>query len=145
MRESNKVIDVLEDIASLKDLSQTFAILDELNRILHKFLPAHLNKYCHIGAIDSEKGLVILYLSSSAPGHIIKTMANPILENFNKHHFSFTEILIRIRPLYSTNYSRHKNLEPGVKNKLQQLAQSINRMDLIEDKVPVNDIKEIDF
>jgi hypothetical protein len=145
VKETKKLNSVLENAESLRDLSQAFSILDELNKILHKFLPAHLAKHCHIGAIDSEKNLVILYLGDSALGHIINGMASPILENFNNHHFSFAGLVTRIRPQATTNPIRLKHLEPKVKGKLEQLAQSINRPDLIEDEVIEDNVKEIDF
>lgn len=145
MRGSKRIDQVLNNAASLKDFSQIFAILDELNRILHKFLPTHLTKHCHIGAIDSKKNLVILYLADPALNHIINGMANPILDNFNAHHFSFAGLITRIRYRHTGNPIRHKHLEPKVKNKLEQLAESINRRDLIVDETDSDNKKEIDF
>lgn len=145
MRESKKVDSVLENAGSLRGLSETFSILDELNKILHRFLPKHLVKYCHIGAVDVDKNLVVLYLSDSTLKHIIEGMASAILDNFNNHHFSFSGLVTRIRPNGKAMPARRKYLEPKALDKLEQLAQSINRPDLIEDEVVMDNEKEIEF
>ncbi|HLX54112.1 MAG TPA: hypothetical protein VKR58_09225 [Aquella sp.] len=145
MQATKKLNSVLGNSLSLKDLSQTFSTLDELNTILHKALPEHLIDHCHVGAIDIQKNLVIVYLANSSLRHVIENMANPILESFNNYHFSFAGLVTRIRPQAVNNPPRFKKLKPEVKNKLGQLAQSINRPDLIEDEVVVDKVKEIDF
>jgi hypothetical protein len=116
-----------------------------LNKILHKSLPEHLTNHCHVGAIDAQKNLVIIYIANSSLRHIIENMANTILESFNNHHFSFAGLVTRIRPQTASNPPRFKKLKPEVKDKLEQLAQSINRPDLIEDVVILDNVKEIDF
>ncbi|MCE3269363.1 MAG: hypothetical protein K0R49_1617 [Burkholderiales bacterium] len=145
MRETKKIDSVLEDARSLQDLSQKFSKLDELNQILHKILPEHLINHCHIGAVDNDKNLVILYLDNSTLKHIFTGMANQILESFNNHHYSFAGIITRIRLQTTTNSVRRKPLTPKVKSKLTQLAQSINRPDLIEDVAIIDKDKEIDL
>lgn len=144
----DKSIDrVLAQATSLRDLTQIFAMLDELNRILHKFLPEYLTQYCHIGALDYEKNLIILYLNDSNIRHIIESMANLILANFNSHHFTFAGLITRIRPVVTTGNTRRapKLAPPHIRNKLQQLAHSIGRIDLIQDVAITANIKEIDF
>jgi predicted double-glycine peptidase len=146
MYKNKRIDSVLENAPSLRNVSQTFAILDELNRILHKFLPPHIAKNCHIGAIDTQKNLIILYLTDPAIGHIISSMANLILENFNNHHFSFAGIVNRVRPKHSgIKPVEPKHLEPKLRDKLTQLAISIDKIDLIEDEVDTLPLKEIDF
>jgi hypothetical protein len=145
MRKSRKIDEVLGNAGSLQGLSQVLSVLDELNAILHKFLPEHLLDHCHVGAIDRDKNLVIVYIANSSLRHIIENMANPILEEFNNHHFSFAGLITRIRLLVNTNPPRYKKLKPEAKSKLEQLAQSISRPDLIENEIVEDKVKEIDI
>ncbi|MCC2624637.1 MAG: hypothetical protein K0R14_510 [Burkholderiales bacterium] len=145
MQKNRTIGQILGDIGGLQELSQILLVLDELNRILHSFLPGHLVDHCHVGAINSEKNLVIIYLANSSVRHIIENMANPILENFNNHHFSFAGLVTRIRPQTVRNPPRFKQLNHDAKSKLAELAKSINRPDLIENETIIDYVKEIEL
>jgi hypothetical protein len=145
-RSGKKINNLLENSRGLNYLAQKFAILDELNLILNKFLPPHLAPHCHIGAIDTEKNLVILYIDEPSIGHIIYSMVNPILEFFNQHHFSFAGVLTRLRQQTQNNSTQNpNNADEKFKDKLHQLATGINKPGLVRDAVVLDDDKEIDF
>lgn len=137
----------LENSVNLKDLSNKFAVLDELNKILDKFLPLNLKTHCHIGAIDTSKNLIILYVDNPAIRHLVYSLANPILENFNTYHFSFAGVITRIcKPKFVVdNMARYKNLDTRTIHKLRQLAENIDKPELVTEHLILDKINEIDL
>lgn len=136
---------LLDNSSGLNNLAPIFAILDELNQLLTQVIPPHLTKYCRIGAIDSGKNLVVLYLEQPELKHILNGMANQILEHFHNHHFTFAGLVTRIRPPLSQRTTQKKAISPESRQKLQQLATSIDRDDLIKDAVSDENTDEINF
>lgn len=73
-----------------------FSQIDELNQLLKEILPNHLICSSHIGAIDYRKNTVVLFVNSSEVLHLIKFHSNSILDYFQKHHYNFNNLLIKI-------------------------------------------------
>ena len=89
--------DVINSSSNLNSLNTTFAILDRLNHILHKTLPGNLKDACHIGAIDQNENIIVIFVSTQPLLHIIRTQSEEIIRAINQDGFNIENLLIRIR------------------------------------------------
>lgn len=117
----------------LSKLKQIFAMLDELNDLLPGCLAANFLDYCHVGAIDEGRNLVVIFVMDQSIYHLITAQANNILYHFSCNNFYFSSILIKVTPYNSNNILPANNkLDHIARNKLKSLASAINRPDLIK-------------
>jgi hypothetical protein len=130
MKNINKFANLTDN---LKQFNSTYQTLEELNQILKLYLPEHLVKFCHIGAIDIDKNWVVLFVSEQQAYHTIHNMAHPILQHLSKHNHSFDSILIKVRQYKAQHDSseKYKQLDSKYKNKLKEIAAEINKPELI--------------
>ena len=131
---------------NLKQFNSTYETLEELNQLLKSYLPPHLAKHCHIGAIDSDKNWVVLFVSEQQAYHTLHNMAHPILQYLAKHNHDFDSILIKVRQ-YAAKHDlseKYKFLDSKYKTKLKEMAAEINKPELIIDVIEKKH-KEIDF
>ena len=131
---------------NLKQFNSTYETLEELNQLLKLYLPPHLAKFCHIGAIDLDKNWVVLFASEQQAYHTLHNMAHPILQYLAKHNYNFDSILIKVRQYSKPHDSsgKYKRLDSKYKNKLKEMAAEINKPELIIQLKEKKD-KEIDF
>jgi len=141
----NRLNNLAASNKNLEDLNSIFNIIDELNQILETLLPKNLCKYCHVGAIDPDKELIVLFVSEQQVYYTIHNLANQILQHFASHNFHFNSILIKTRQYRKQAQPiKMKALEPKIKNKLQEFANSIDKPDLIKENITIDNL-EIDL
>src|SRR3990167_3708086 len=95
-------------LTSLTQLKSNFLKLDQLNQILANILPANLVGTCHVGAIDEEKNIVVLFISNQQSFHLLRNLNNHILQAFTEKHFAFDKILMKVGQ-YNNQTSSNKN------------------------------------
>lgn len=121
----------------LSSLKNIFQLLDELNFILKQTIPQNLASICHIGAVDKNKNLVVLYVDEQEAIHILKNMCDHILQSFVAKGFSFDGVLIKTRPhpeVPDKSVIKYKKLSPSFKDKLQKIATAIEKPDIVIEK-----------
>lgn len=92
----SSISDITNSSNPLGKVGDILAILDELNKILIPILPKHIAKLCHIGAIDTKKNLVVVFVHDQQVHHLVYNMAQAILQELNKHHFKFSSIIVKV-------------------------------------------------
>jgi len=80
----------------LGKVGDLLALLGELNKVVQPILPKHIVKFCHIGAVDLPKNLVVVFVHDQQVHHLVYNMAQTILQELNKHHFKFDSILVKV-------------------------------------------------
>ncbi len=119
---------------TLSNLRTTFESIANLNQILYKQLPEYLVPFCHVGAIDEAKNILVIFVNNQQVLHIIKNMSDTILHAFYIAHYSFDKILIRVSVSNSsTPKIKRPPLTQKVKEKLCELAIAIGKPELIID------------
>lgn len=117
---------------NLNYLHKAFKELDGLNKILKSILPLYLHNTCHIGAIDEDSEIVVLFVSNQQSFHLIRNFNEAILNALIKSNFNFQKILIRIsdpRPENSIIY--RGELDSRRKEKLLKLATEIGKPEMV--------------
>jgi F0F1-type ATP synthase gamma subunit len=133
MDEFQEVAAIYQQSTSLNQLNLQFRVLEQLNQLLAKALPANLTKHCHVGALDIEKSMVVIFVASSEAFHILRNMSNHILQTFNQANFDFDKVLIKVSQYKTSAHIsiKARKLNPAQKEKLQRLANSIGKPELI--------------
>lgn len=127
----NLIYDSSNKLSPLKNM---FQLLDELNFILKQAIPQNLAKICHVGAVDKNKNLVVLYVDEQEAIHILKNMCDHILQSLVAKGFSFDGVLIKTRPhseVADQLVIKYKKLSPSFKDKLRKLATAIEKPEIV--------------
>ncbi|MFN7094374.1 MAG: hypothetical protein ACK4M7_03325 [Burkholderiales bacterium] len=134
MDEFQEVAAIYQQSTSLNQLNLQFKVLEQLNQLLAKALPANLTKHCHVGALDIEKSMVVIFVASSEAFHILRNLSNHILQTFNQANFDFDKVLIKVSQYKTSAHIisiKARKLNSAQKEKLQRLANSIGKPELI--------------
>lgn len=98
-------------VSEINDKSNPFGrvgnllgIITELNKTLQLIIPQNLAKLCHIGAIDLNKSMVVIFVHDQQVYHLVYNIAQKILHGLNQQHFKFDNILIKVGR-YSGNHN----------------------------------------
>mgnify|MGYP000019247650 CR=1 FL=1 len=148
VKNINDIQNIYQNSRQFNTLQDKFYLLDQLNNILKEVLPIELSRYCHIGAVDETKNLLILFITNSTSANLIKSLGNKILQTYTNHGFMFDGIITRITiKTEANNSTKYRRLTPKEKQQLEKLAILIGKPELIIDKdeEPSTTPKEIEF
>lgn len=128
---------IYEDMSELNYLRANCDKLDQLNKILQEIIPKHLVKHCHFGAIDIDKNILVLFISTQEAFIVLRHFSGVILDKLSENGYLFDGLLTKI-----ANYPRSLMLEHEKKEteeikdevkreKLRRLAELVGKPELV--------------
>ena len=137
-----------EKSKNLPDVKNKLEQLEQLNNALIHLLSNELQGKCHVGAIDSDKNIVVIFAHQQQALFLLNNLSQHILTGFTRYDFYFDAVLFKVASLRldQNNIMKYRKLDAKSKDKLIQLANCIGKKELIhEEKEPLFDEYEIKF
>ena len=120
--------------SSLSGFKSTFASLAALNQILHRHVPENLAPLCHVGAIDSAKSIIVVFVTQPQVLHILKGMSDQLLHAFYAANYPFDKIMLKVSiTTAAAKIVKRPALSPQARIKLGELAIAIGKPEIIID------------
>jgi hypothetical protein len=148
MKKSKQIVfklvkDQLKETSSLHRMMTMVNNLDDLNALFTQHL-SDLAKLCYCGALDYDEDLIVFYTTSNADFYRVNASVPRIQEFLNKCGYSFSKILIKVKPAEIKPRPKKKQLSEADYAALSKLAQAIERPDLLKPQPHENQDNSID-
>ena len=141
----NSLYEKSKNLSNIKDRLEQ---LEQLNHVVLNLLPDTLRNECHVGAVDSDKNIVVIFAHQQQALFLLNNLSQHILNGLARYNFYFDAVLFRVASLRldQNNIIKYRTLDVKQKEKLIQLADYIGKAELIhEEKVETFDEHKIKF